>query len=177
MLRRVVGSEVRNADMFSMVRSCGDVALLKELVHYESFTSKTVPILDNQRHRKIFQSPWTNTQCLILTGRTFLWREMKKVDIVVDGPFHSVFGGTVARVLDEARIVGNMEQTVSMLSESTKLDYKTVQTALDRLAKYGMVKKSRRVGNAQTYRFNVENDLHPLLNWAAEFQHSKRNRR
>ena len=100
---------------------------------------------------------------------------MKKVDIVVDGPFHSVFGGTVARVLDEARIVGNMEQTVSMLSESTKLDYKTVQTALDRLAKYGMVKKSRRVGNAQTYRFNVENDLDSLLNWAAEFQHSKRN--
>jgi len=44
---------------------------------------------------------------------------MKKVDTVVDGPFHSVFGGTVARVLDEARIVGNMEQTVSMLSEST----------------------------------------------------------
>ena len=78
---------------------------------------------------------------------------------------------------DEARIVGNMEQTVSMLSESTKLDYKTVQTALDRLAKYGMVKKSRRVGNAQTYRFNVENDLHPLISWAAEFQHSKRNRR
>ena len=102
---------------------------------------------------------------------------MKKVDTVVDGPFHSVFGGTVARVLDEARIVGNMEQTVSMLSESTKLDYKTVQTALDRLTKYGMVKKSRRVGNAQTYRFDVENDLHSLLNWAAEFQHSKRNRR
>lgn len=102
---------------------------------------------------------------------------MKKADGVVDGPFHSVFGGAVARVLDEARIVGNMEQTVTMLSESTKLDYKTVQTALDRLTKYGMVKKGRRVGNAQTYRFNVENDLHSLINWAAEFQHSKRNRR
>src|SRR5713101_513966 len=72
---------------------------------------------------------------------------------------------------------GNMEQTVSMLSKSTKLDYKTVQTALERLTQHGMVQKSRRVGNAQTYRFNVENDLHSLLNWAAEYQHGKRNRR
>ncbi len=102
---------------------------------------------------------------------------MRKPDIVTDGPFHSLFGGTVAKVLDEARVVGNMEQTVSMLSRSTKLDYKTVQTALDRLAKHRMVLKSRRVGNAQTYRFNVENDLHSLLDWAAEFQHGKRNRR
>src|SRR5207244_12148847 len=117
------------------------------------------------RHRKIFQSPWTNTQCLVLTGRTSLWREMKKVDTVVDGPFHSVFGGTVARVLDEARIVGNMEQTVSMLSESTKLDYKTVQTALDRCAKYGMIKKSRRIGNAIPKRVKDESDLNSPLLW------------
>ena len=102
---------------------------------------------------------------------------MRKIDNVTDGPFHSLFGGPVAQVLDEARIVGNMEQTVSMLSKSTKLDYKTVQTALERLTQHGMVQKSRRVGNAQTYRFNVENDLHSLLEWAAEYQHGKRSRR
>ncbi len=104
-------------------------------------------------------------------------RKMRKIGNVTDGPFHSLFGGPVARVLDEARIVGNMEQTVSMLSKSTKLDYKTVQTALDRLTQHGMVQKSRRVGNAQTYRFNVENDLQSLLSWAAAYQHGKRNRR
>src|SRR2546428_12505982 len=102
---------------------------------------------------------------------------LRKADTVTDGSFYSLFGGPVARVLDEARIVGNMEQTVSMLSESTKLDYKTVQTALDRLTKHGMVQKSRRVGNAQTYRFNVENELHSLLSWAAECQLGKRSRR
>ena len=141
------------------------------------FTSKTVPTLDNYGPRKIFQCPWTNTQCLIRADEESVLRDMRKVDIIADGPFHSLFGGPVARVLDEARIVGNMEQTVSMLSESTKLDYKTVQTALDRLTKHGMVQKSRRVGNAQTYRFNVENELHSLLSWAAEYQHGKRSRR
>jgi hypothetical protein len=102
---------------------------------------------------------------------------MRKVYAIADGPFHSLFGGPVARILDEAPIVGNIEQTVSMLSQSTKLDYKTVQTALDHLIKHGMVQKSRRVGNAQTYQFNVENDLHSLLSWAAEYQQGKRNRR
>ncbi len=83
-----------------------------------------------------------------------------------EGPLMGVFGGPVARVLDQARIVGNMEQTVPMLAESTGLTFKTVQKAIAKLIKYGMVKRSRRISNAQTYRFDVENDLHDLLAWA-----------
>jgi predicted transcriptional regulator len=82
------------------------------------------------------------------------------------GPFTQVFGGPVARVLDQARIVGNMEQTVPMLAESTGLTFKTVQKAIAKLIKYGFVKRSRRISNAQTYRFDVEHDLHELLAWA-----------
>jgi DNA-binding MarR family transcriptional regulator len=82
------------------------------------------------------------------------------------GPFTQVFGGPVARVLDQARIVGNMEQTVSMLAESTGLTFKTVQKAITKLVKYGFVKRSRKISNAQTYRFDVESDLHELLAWA-----------
>ena len=82
------------------------------------------------------------------------------------GPFTQVFGGPVARVLDQARIVGNMEQTVPMLAESTSLTFKTVQKAIAKLVKYGFVKRSRKISNAQTYRFDVENDLHELLTWA-----------
>lgn len=63
-----------------------------------------------------------------------------------------------------------------MLSEATKLDYKTVQSALDHLTAFGMVQQSRKIGNAQAYRFNVENELHSLLDWAAQFQHGKRRR-
>src|SRR5712691_8425384 len=90
------------------------------------------------------------------------------------GLLYSVFKNPVARVLDEARIVGNMEQTVSRLSESTKLDYETVQSALEHLTKLGLVEPTRKVGNAQTYKFNVENQLHSRLDWTGQLQHGKR---
>jgi len=94
-----------------------------------------------------------------------------------NGPFSSIFRSPTARVLDEARIVGNMEQTVSMLSEATNLDYKTVKNSLQHLIKIGYVRKARRIGNAQAYRFNVENELHDLLEWATQTQHGKQKRR
>jgi DNA-binding transcriptional ArsR family regulator len=93
------------------------------------------------------------------------------------GLLYSVFKNPVARVLDEARIVGSMEQTVSMLSESTKLDYETVRSALEHLTRLGLVEPTRRVGNAQAYKFNVENELHSLLDWTVQLQHGKRRQR
>lgn len=85
---------------------------------------------------------------------------------VKDGPLTVVFGGPAARVLDQALYVGNMEQTIPMLAESTGLDYKTVKLAVQRLERCRLIKHSRRIANAQTYRFDVEGDLHELLNWA-----------
>jgi len=96
---------------------------------------------------------------------------------VFDGPLSSLFRDPVARVLEEARIVGDMEQTVSMLSESTKLDYKTVKSALQHLKKFGYVSGTRKIGNAQAYRFNVETELRAFLDCIAELQHGKRTRR
>jgi len=93
-----------------------------------------------------------------------------------DGPFSSIFRSPTARVLDEARIVGDMEQTVRMLSDATGLDYKTVKNVLQHLIGIGFVRKGRKMGNAQSYRFNVENELHSLLDWATEIQHGKRKR-
>ena len=95
-----------------------------------------------------------------------------------DGPLTNLFGNpqgrAIAKVLDQSIIVGNMEQTVRMLAESTSLDYKTVQKSLKRLEKCGFVRKSRKVGNAQTYRFNVENHLHDLVSFARKMQLSPR---
>ena len=90
-----------------------------------------------------------------------------------EGPFSKVFGGPVARVIDEANVVGNMEQTVSMLATSTNLDYKTVKSVLEHLISIGYVKRTRKVGNAQTYRFLVENDMHVLLNCSMALRHRK----
>ena len=96
----------------------------------------------------------------------------------MDGPLTNLFGNpqgrAIAKVLDQSIIVGNMEQTVRMLAESTSLDYKTVQKSLKRLEKCGFVRKSRKVGNAQTYRFNVENHLHDLVSFARKMQLSPR---
>lgn len=53
------------------------------------------------------------------------------------GPFSSIFGGPAARLFDQALIVGNMEQTISMLAESANLSYKTTKEALEKLIKMG----------------------------------------
>lgn len=76
-----------------------------------------------------------------------------------------MFGGPTAKVLDQAMYVGNMEQTIPMLVQSTGLTYKTVQKAVAKLNRLGLVKRSRKVGNAQTYRFDVRHDLHELVTW------------
>jgi DNA-binding transcriptional ArsR family regulator len=90
------------------------------------------------------------------------------------GPLTSLFGDphgrAIAKVLDQSILVGNMEQTIRMLADSTELDYKTVQSSLRKLEGLGLVKKGRKVGNAQTYRFNVEHHLHDLVNFARKMQ-------
>jgi predicted transcriptional regulator len=70
-----------------------------------------------------------------------------------------------------------MEQTVSMLSEATKLDYNTVQSALQHLAKLGLVQPTRMVGNVQVYKFNVENELLSLPDWTGRLQLGRRRQR
>ncbi len=85
---------------------------------------------------------------------------------VKDGALTQVFGGPVAKVLDQAVYVGRMEQSVAMLVESTGLTFKTVQKAVLKLNKLGLIKRGRKVGNAQTYRLDVEKDLHQLIAWA-----------
>jgi hypothetical protein len=83
-----------------------------------------------------------------------------------DGPLTRIFGGPTARILDQADIVGNMEQTVPMLSESTGLTHKTVQKTLNQLMKHKLVRKGRKVNGDQSYRFNVETTLRDLVNWS-----------
>jgi DNA-binding transcriptional ArsR family regulator len=96
------------------------------------------------------------------------------------GPLTSLFGDphgrAIAMVLDQSILVGNMEQTVRMLADSTDLDHKTVQSSLRKLEGLGLVKKGRKVGNAQTYKFSVENRLHDLVSFARKMQLTPRTR-
>ncbi len=61
------------------------------------------------------------------------------------------------RILDQARMAGSMEQTAPMLSEATKLDIRTVQSAMLQLTRLGIAQPTRKIGNAQAYKFNLEN--------------------
>jgi len=96
---------------------------------------------------------------------------------VMEGPLSLVFGGAVAKVLDQALYVGNMEQTIPMLAESTRMDYKTVKAAVERLEECHLIKRGRKISNAQTYRFDVKKDLHQLIEWAESKNLAKNIRR
>ena len=92
----------------------------------------------------------------------------------VKGSLTTLFGNpqgrAIAKMLDQSVLVGNMEQSIRMLADATELDYKTVQKSLERLAAWGLVKKGRKIGITQTYRFDVEDDLHDLVNFARKMQ-------
>jgi DNA-binding transcriptional MocR family regulator len=89
------------------------------------------------------------------------------------GPLASLFASAEARVLDQSLIVGNMEQTISMLSDSTGLSFKTVQKVVKEFVDKGFLLPTRRIGNAQAYSFQVENHLHDLVGWATKYQFSR----
>ena len=86
------------------------------------------------------------------------------------GPLTSIFGNAESKVLDQVLIVGNMEQTISMLEESTGLTFSTVQKVVKKFVEKGFMKPTRKIGNAQAYSFQVENDLHELIEWASNYQ-------
>lgn len=90
-----------------------------------------------------------------------------------DGPFSSIFGSPKAIVLDQSLLIGNMEQTISMLVESTNLSFKTVQKVVKEFVQKGFMEPTRKIGNAQAYQFKVDNDLHELIDWGTKYQFSK----
>jgi hypothetical protein len=53
------------------------------------------------------------------------------------------------------------------------LSYKTTKAALQKLEKMGFVTQTRKIGNAQAYRFLVENHLSGILTCGAEFQRNR----
>ena len=70
-----------------------------------------------------------------------------------------LFNFPTARILDQVQLVGNMEQTISMLKGSTNLSYKTVEKTVKQLQKMGVISPGRRIGNANTYIFCTESHL------------------
>jgi len=94
-------------------------------------------------------------------------------EYATSGPLTQLFRNATARILDQSMIVGNMEQTISMLAESTNLSYKTVAREVRRLVEKGYMQEGRKIGNAKTFRFKVENHLSELIACAEKMQIEK----
>ena len=80
----------------------------------------------------------------------------------------------MSRVLDQARMAGNVEQTVSMLSEATKLDLETVESAVQQLTRVGLAQPTGKVGNMQAYTFNLDNQLRLPVGATRQLQDAER---
>lgn len=76
--------------------------------------------------------------------------------------FNKLFQSSVAIVLDCFAITGNMEQTIPMLSKGTKLSYKTIQTVINHLVRLRLIKKTRKIDNAQAYQFQKLDELQSI---------------
>ena len=87
------------------------------------------------------------------------------------GPLATLLQGEKrARILDQALLLGNGEFTVSTLAEGTGLSFKTVQSFLKHLESIGWVSETRKMGNAQAYRFEIKNHMSSFIKWGTEFQ-------
>ena len=86
------------------------------------------------------------------------------------GPLTRIFQNSTAKILDQSLLVGEMEQTIPMLQESANLAYKTVAKEINHLVKLGLMEESRRIGNARTFKFKVENHMSSLIACAQQMQ-------
>jgi len=79
----------------------------------------------------------------------------------------------MARVLDQARAAGNVEQTVSMLSQATKLDFETIESAVEQMTRLGLAHPTRKIDNMQAYKFNLEKGHQSLVGLTGQVQQGK----
>jgi len=66
-----------------------------------------------------------------------------------------LFGGSIAKILDQSVIVGDMKQTASTLAELTGLSSKTIRKVANKLVKLGLM-ESFREGKTKYYRFKTQ---------------------
>lgn len=86
------------------------------------------------------------------------------------GPLSSILrGDPKARILDQVLLLGSGEFTISHMADGTNLSYKTVQSYLEHLQSIKWVTKTRKIGNAQAYRFDV-NHMGKFIKWATDYQ-------
>jgi len=75
-----------------------------------------------------------------------------------------VFGETpLLKVLDFLLDFDSFDYSIGQISKETETKWESVENALNFLMEKGIVKKTRKVGKAQLYMLNKENELTKLI--------------
>ncbi|MEM2971342.1 MAG: hypothetical protein QW270_02835 [Candidatus Bathyarchaeia archaeon] len=83
---------------------------------------------------------------------------MKKV--LEEGPLERMFkGSAMAAILDFLVIYKHWDYSKSDIAKSAGVNFRTVLRLLPRLEELGVIKRTRHVGKAIMYQFNMENPV------------------
>jgi len=79
----------------------------------------------------------------------------------------------IARILDQARTAGNVDQTMSMICQATKLDFETVESAVEQMTRLGIAHPTGKIGDMQAYKFNLEKGHQSPVGLTGQLQRGK----
>ncbi len=80
------------------------------------------------------------------------------------GVLERLFGSTAtARILDFMHVFRDWDYSKQDIAKNSDVSFRHAAKAIDKLEKTGLIKKTRNVGRAQMYQYNMENPVAQLL--------------
>ncbi|MGD6808161.1 MAG: hypothetical protein ACQCN3_00520 [Candidatus Bathyarchaeia archaeon] len=87
-----------------------------------------------------------------------------------NGTLEDLFGSSAtARILDFMAVSKDYDYNKQDIAENSEVSLRHAYTAIDKLEKLELIKKTRHVGLSQMYKFNIENQAAKIL---ADFAHT-----
>ena len=80
------------------------------------------------------------------------------------GTLERLFGSTaIARILDFMHVFRDWDYSKQDIARNSDVSFRHAIKAIDKLEKLGLIKKTRTIGRAQMYQYNIENSAAQLL--------------
>ncbi len=80
------------------------------------------------------------------------------------GTLERLFGSSAtARVLDFMHVFRDWDYSKQDIARNSDVSFRHALKAIDKLAEMGLIKKTRTIGRAQMYQYNIENSAAQLL--------------
>ena len=89
---------------------------------------------------------------------------MKQTKSHSSGTLERLFGSTAsARVLDFMHVFRDWDYSKQDIARNSDVSFRHALKTIDKLAEAGLIKKTRTIGRAQMYQYNIENSAAQLL--------------